>query len=93
MAESITSADANRNFSKLLRGVREDRASYVVTSHGKAVARIVPVDADGSHADREHAKAALLKRLQAQPVRNIGRFSREGLYVRDADARVARRTP
>lgn len=29
----------------MLRGVREDGATYVVTAHGRPVARIVPVDA------------------------------------------------
>lgn len=85
MDEPITSADANRNFSKLLRGVREERASYVVTSHGKAVARIVPVDDTGNDTERSFAKAALFQRLRAQPVQNVGSFSRDELYARDAD--------
>ena len=38
----LPAADANREFSKLLRAVREGD-SYTVTSHGKPVARIVPV--------------------------------------------------
>ena len=41
MSELVTSADANRRFSQILRGVREGK-SYVVTSHGKPVAQIVP---------------------------------------------------
>ena len=49
MSESISAADANRHFSQILRGVREEGATYVVTSHGKPVAKIVPIDdaADG----------------------------------------------
>lgn len=35
---SISSADANRQFSSVLRGVR-DGTSYIVTSYGKPVAR------------------------------------------------------
>jgi prevent-host-death family protein len=42
MEEPISAADANRRFSVLLRKVREGR-SYVVTSHGKPVARLIPV--------------------------------------------------
>jgi prevent-host-death family protein len=42
MEKPVSAADANRKFSKLLRAVREGQ-SYVVTSHGKAVAKIVPV--------------------------------------------------
>jgi prevent-host-death family protein len=44
--KAVSAADANRKFSKLLRGVREGH-SYVVTSHGKAVAKIVPIDENG----------------------------------------------
>ncbi len=33
--EPVTAAEANRGFSRLLRGVREG-ASYVVTSHGRS---------------------------------------------------------
>ena len=40
MEKPVSAADANRKFSKLLRAVREGK-SYVVTSHGRAVARIV----------------------------------------------------
>ena len=40
MEEAISAADANRKFSLLLRGVRAGR-SYVVTSHGKPVARVI----------------------------------------------------
>ncbi|MCC7275278.1 MAG: type II toxin-antitoxin system prevent-host-death family antitoxin [Alphaproteobacteria bacterium] len=77
MDEVITAAEANRQFSRLLRGVREGR-SYVVTAHGKPVARIGPVGRDDASADR--AKAALLARLRAQPAANAGRWTREELY-------------
>ncbi len=80
MDEPITSADANRYFSKLLRGVREEHASYVVTSHGKAVARIVPVENDS--AARQHARATLLQRLARQPALGLARISRDDLYQR-----------
>ncbi len=75
MEKAISAADANRKFSQLLREVKEGR-SYVVTSHGRPVARIAPVNEqrDG------RAKAALLKRLRAQPVIDIGRWNRDDLY-------------
>ncbi len=44
MTRSISAAEANRQFSQMLRGVREEGATYVVTAHGRPVARIVPVD-------------------------------------------------
>jgi prevent-host-death family protein len=61
MDETISAADANRKFSLLLRGVREGR-SYVVTSHGKPVARLVP--ADENREIREQALTVLLARLR-----------------------------
>jgi prevent-host-death family protein len=84
MDEPISAADANRNFSQLLRGVREDGASYIVTSHGKPVAKLVPVgDEGGKAAAREIAKKRLLKRLRAHPAVKIGSWTRDELYERD----------
>jgi prevent-host-death family protein len=76
MEKAVSAADANRKFSKLLRAVREWH-SYVVTSHGKAVAKIVPVERDDV---ARGARVALLKRLRSQPVVTIGRWSRDELY-------------
>jgi len=77
MEEAISAADANRRFSLLLRGVREGH-SYVVTSHGKPVARLVPA---GKHDDvAVSARSALLARLEKQPVTNAGRWTRDDLY-------------
>jgi prevent-host-death family protein len=80
MEEIISAAEANRRFSRLLRGVREGR-SYVVTSHGRAVARLVPADAPDDTANA--ARAALLSRLAAQPVTDAGRWTRDELYEDD----------
>ena len=77
MEKTVSAADANRKFSKLLREVREGR-SYVVTSHGKAVAKIVPVEKNGGVT--RGARAALLKRLRSERVVTIGRWKREELY-------------
>lgn len=76
--DAISAADANRSFSSLLRRVRDGR-SVVVTSHGKPIARIVPL---GERDDRaaEGARAALLARLRAEPVVNVGRWMRHELY-------------
>jgi prevent-host-death family protein len=77
MEKAVSAADANRKFSKLLRAVQEGE-SFVVTSHGKPVARLVPIEKDMAAARR--AKAALLKRLRSQPVRSIGPWTRDELY-------------
>nr|WP_292440574.1 type II toxin-antitoxin system prevent-host-death family antitoxin [Mesorhizobium sp.] len=43
MDETVLATDVERKFSSILRGVREGK-SYVVISHGRPVARIVPAD-------------------------------------------------
>jgi len=77
--QTISAADANRSFSRILRDVREGQ-TYVVTAHGKPVARIVPfIEADAS---REAARASLMQRLADQPVTDIGPWNRDELYDR-----------
>ena len=79
MNSAVSAADANRNFSRLLRDVR-DGGSYVITSHGKPVARIVPIE---KHDEvRAAAKLLLLRRLRTQPatVPPIGPWTRDELY-------------
>lgn len=77
MGNSISAANANREFSALLRKVRRGE-EYVVTSHGRPVARIVPVAAGARIAAA--ARQALLARLRDAPVRSVGRWSRDELY-------------
>ena len=78
MGKPVSAADANRDFSKLLRGVR-DGDSYVITSHGKPVAKLVPADA--RDVVRDAAKRTLLARLRAQRGgARIGRWTRDELY-------------
>jgi prevent-host-death family protein len=76
MEKPISAADANRKFSKLLRAVRGGQ-SYLVTSHGKAVAKIVPVKKNNGVT--RGAKSALLKRLRSEAVVTIG-WCRDELY-------------
>ena len=78
MEKAISAAEANRKFSQVLREVREGH-SYVVTSHGKPIARIVPI---GEHDDRtaRGARVALLSRLRAEPVIDVGHWTRDELY-------------
>lgn len=82
MDQTISSADANRSFSRILREVREGQ-SFVVTSHGRPVARIAPCEeGDGA---REEAWRKLMEHLDNQtPIENPNpRWSREELYERD----------
>jgi len=79
MQKAISAADANRKFSEVLREVREGH-SYIVTSHGKPVAKISPPD---QGAVSERAREAFFRRLESQPIRKIGRWTREELYESD----------
>lgn len=80
MEEAVSAADANRKFSLLLRGVREGH-TYLVTSHGRPIARIVPVGKRDTVA--ASARATLLSRLETQPVIDAGRWTRDELYEDD----------
>jgi prevent-host-death family protein len=81
MNKSISAANANRNFSKLLRDVRKGR-SYIVTSHGEPVAKLVPTSEKEGLGER--AFASLLARLKAtKPATGKNarkRWTREELY-------------
>lgn len=77
MKKAISAADANREFSAVLRHVRRGH-SFVVTSHGRPVARIVPFAA-GEHVTAT-ARTTLFKRLAAAPVVAAGRWTRDELY-------------
>ena len=77
MTKTISAAEANRQFSRLLREVGEGQ-SYVVTSHGKPVAQITSLKNHGRIA--ASARNALLSRLKGQRALNAGRWSRDELY-------------
>ena len=77
MKRAISAADANREFSALLRGVRKGH-SYVVTSHGRPVARIVPVTSGEEIGNA--ARATLFKRLKEAPALALSRWTRDELY-------------
>ena len=77
MEKTVSATDANRKFSQLLQGVRRGR-SYVVTSHGKPIAKISPVDANEKLA--VNAREALLNRLRRQSVVKADRWTRDELY-------------
>ena len=79
MGKSVSAADANRDFSKLLRDVRNG-SSFIITNHGKPVAKIIPFVSEDSVVDA--ARATLFARLRAQPAINIGRWTRDELYER-----------
>lgn len=75
--KSISSADANRHFSAVLRDVSAGE-EVVVVSRGKPVAKIISVQAGDQ--TRLSAKTALLKRLRAQPATGVRNWKRSDLY-------------
>jgi len=81
MKKSISAAEAKRKFSELLRGVRKGR-SYLVTSYGEPVAKLVPAAQDKRV--KAGALSALLARLSSQPavkgVKARRRWTRDELY-------------
>lgn len=78
MTESISAAEANRQFSRLLRGVREEGATYIVTAHGRPVARIGPVDA--ADEVRASARDELLDELRKRAATGARNWTREEMY-------------
>lgn len=77
MGNFVTAADANRQFSTLLRAVKRGE-SVVVTSHGKPVAKIVPITED--EAAESSARDALFARLRSERTTKVGRWTRDELY-------------
>ena len=77
MDKAVSAADANRRFSELIRTVQKGR-SVIVTSHGKAVARITPVLGDDRAAAA--ARSALFARLKGERAVKSGRWTRDELY-------------
>jgi prevent-host-death family protein len=75
--KTVTAAEANRQFSKILREVRGGE-TVLVTSHGEPVATIAPATA--SSAARVEAKRRLLEDLRAQPTLDLPRIARDELY-------------
>ena len=77
MDMAVSAAVAKRKFSQLLENVRRG-CSYVVTSHGKPIAKIAPVDEAGKM--EASARATLLVRLLSQSVTKAIRSTRDELY-------------
>lgn len=77
---TVTAREANQRFSELLSAVETEGRSFVVTKHGRPVARLVPV------AERKaltpEQEAALQRLLNTSW--NLGgeRFSRDELHER-----------
>jgi prevent-host-death family protein len=75
MEQAITASEANQRFSEMLRSVRLG-GKFVVTSRGRPVARVIPVEPGEGSA----AFDGLLDYLGALPRRSAGDWQRSDLY-------------
>ena len=75
--KTVTAANANRHFSRIIREVAQGEA-FVITSRGQPVATIGPVLKNS--AERQRSKTALLARLRKQNVTGIRPWTRDELY-------------
>lgn len=73
----VSAAEANRQFSKLLRAAQEGE-TVLITSRGKTVAKISPADDEAER--RAEAKRQLLERLSMQKPMHLGSFNRSDAY-------------
>jgi prevent-host-death family protein len=78
---TITAREANQRFSELLSKVETEGQGFVVTKHGRPVARILPLEAGSWRigADKEAAMRRLF--ASAKPL-GVGRISRDELHER-----------
>jgi prevent-host-death family protein len=80
---TVTAAEANRSFSKLLREAANG-ARVTITSHGRPVAKLIPSEDDeDDRAELRRAVDAMKARWAQSEVRVIGPWAREELYERD----------
>ncbi len=75
--KTISAAEANRQFSTVLREVSQGE-EFTVLSRGRAVAAIVPIRKSGS--DHKTAKQSLLVRLRKQSITGSREWNRAELY-------------
>ena len=78
---TITAREANQRFSELLSKVETEGQGFVVTKHGRPVARILPLEVSSRRIDAD--KEAAMRRLfaSAKPL-GVGRISRDELHER-----------
>lgn len=80
---TISAAEANRQFSSLLRQVSQGE-SVTVLSHGRPVATISPMAAATADAgDRATARTRLLARPNREPASGKRDWTRDELHDRD----------
>lgn len=80
MVKTVSAAQANREFSKLMRIV-ETGEEVVVTSRGRPKMKLVRIEeVDDTAARRQRAFDELTERLRSQPTLNLPRLTRDDFY-------------
>jgi prevent-host-death family protein len=79
---SVSAAEANRSFSKLLSEVKRG-AIVTITSHGEPVAKLVPFVDVSDRDRREAAKQAMLDRWATLEPWTADPWTRDDLYEDD----------
>lgn len=80
MTKIVTAAEANRQFSSLMREVAEGE-TVIVTSHGKEMIKMVPIEGESQAlSERRSARRELIEYLKSQPLRPGVKWTREELY-------------
>lgn len=77
--KTLSAAEANRNFSRLLRSASEGD-EILILSRGRPVARLVP--ASDSPRKQQRARTTLLRRLRSQRATGERHWRRDELYQR-----------
>ena len=75
--KTVTAAEANRQFSRVLREIGQGE-TFTVLSRGKVVATIAPAKFVDTR--RDAAKAALLERLRKLKASGVRKWTRDELY-------------
>jgi prevent-host-death family protein len=83
MNKIVSAAEANRNFSKLLKEAKNGQ-EIIVTSHGEPVVSIKRVERQQA-AVQDEAWKAFLEELRKMPARNAGPWTCEELYEDDSE--------
>lgn len=81
MDRLITATEANQRFSEMLRDVQSGE-SFVVTSRGKPVARLVPINEATAIAEQRRKVHDFLDYVETLPIRDAGPWKRDDLYDR-----------
>ncbi|AMJ62354.1 type II toxin-antitoxin system Phd/YefM family antitoxin [Bosea sp. PAMC 26642] len=80
MVKTVSAAQANREFSKLMQ-IAAAGEEVVVTSRGQPKVKIVRADdADSETARRQKAFDELTRRLNSQTAQNLPRATRDDMY-------------